>query len=192
MWTSRLELEQGGRVVRIGIDAKDRPLTYGQVIALWEHGREFAAMFSQCLADLPFTAFKWETPPLTLEIIGREFECVALDAPALARAADPEPFAEQLGQPTGSVVEFPNLGGDAIMVVPCPIGPEAAYAHLGAFVRQAPDEQRRDLSRVVGSAMRRRLGKKPVWLSTAGGGVAWLHVRLDDRPKYYGYAKYRA
>jgi hypothetical protein len=27
--------------------------------------------------------------------------------------------------------------------------------------------------------------------STAGAGVSWLHVRLDDRPKYNGYAPYR-
>ena len=31
----------------------------------------------------------------------------------------------------------------------------------------------------------------PVWVSTAGAGVSWLHVRLDDRPKYYGYQPYR-
>jgi Family of unknown function (DUF6940) len=29
------------------------------------------------------------------------------------------------------------------------------------------------------------------FFSTAGAGVAWLHVRLDDRPKYYGYPPYR-
>ena len=28
---------------------------------------------------------------------------------------------------------------------------------------------------------------KPVWLSTSGMGVAWLHFRLDQRPKYYTY-----
>ena len=39
--------------------------------------------------------------------------------------------------------------------------------------------------------LRRRVGVKPVWLSTAGAGVAWVHVRLDDRPKYYGYDAYR-
>ncbi len=36
-----------------------------------------------------------------------------------------------------------------------------------------------------------RLNSKPVWLSTAGAGVSWLHVRLDDKPKYYGHAPYR-
>jgi NADH:ubiquinone oxidoreductase subunit len=39
--------------------------------------------------------------------------------------------------------------------------------------------------------MQNRVGEQPVWLSTAGMGVAWLHVRLDDRPKYYGYSPYR-
>jgi hypothetical protein len=28
---------------------------------------------------------------------------------------------------------------------------------------------------------------KPVWFSTSGMGVAWLHFRLDQRPKYYTY-----
>jgi len=27
--------------------------------------------------------------------------------------------------------------------------------------------------------------------STAGAGVSWLHVRLDDRPKYYGFKPYK-
>ena len=27
----------------------------------------------------------------------------------------------------------------------------------------------------------------PVWLSTSGEGVAWLHFRLDSDPKYYQY-----
>ena len=26
---------------------------------------------------------------------------------------------------------------------------------------------------------------RPVWLSTEGSGVPWLHVRMDSRPKYY-------
>lgn len=31
----------------------------------------------------------------------------------------------------------------------------------------------------------------PIWLNTAGGGVAWLHIRLDHRPKYYRYLPYK-
>lgn len=32
----------------------------------------------------------------------------------------------------------------------------------------------------------------PFWLSTAGMGVSWLHVRLDERPKYYRFQEYRS
>ncbi len=42
-----------------------------------------------------------------------------------------------------------------------------------------------------GQEMEKRVSDKPVWLSTAGGGVPWLHVRLDNRPKYYSYRPYR-
>jgi hypothetical protein len=86
---------------------------------------------------------------------------------------------------------FPNLGRDAIMVVPCPLAASSAYGHLAAFVREAPDSQWHALWRSVGEAMARRVGARPMWLSTAGGGMSWLHVRLDDRPKYYGYEPYR-
>ena len=51
-------------------------------------------------------------------------------------------------------------------------------------------QQQHALWQSVGEAMARRVGAKPVWLSTAGAGVSWLHVRLDDRPKYYGYVPY--
>jgi hypothetical protein len=77
------------------------------------------------------------------------------------------------------------------MVVPCPVADADAYGHLAAFVRLAPEVQRHALWQSVGGAMARRVGTKPVWLSTAGAGVSWLHVRLDDRPKYYGFAAYR-
>jgi hypothetical protein len=39
--------------------------------------------------------------------------------------------------------------------------------------------------------MSRRVNMKPVWLSTAGAGVPWLHVRLDDRPKYCCFRPYQ-
>ena len=89
------------------------------------------------------------------------------------------------------VVTFPNLGGDAIMVVPCPRAADSVYGHLASFVRNAAESQVHSLWQSVGEAMRKRLSEKAVWLSTAGLGVSWLHVRLDSRPKYYGYAPFK-
>jgi hypothetical protein len=121
----------------------------------------------------------------------RPFEFVVSDEPGLIGRVDAEAFAEHFPGAAGGVVSFANLGGDAVLVVPCPGGSESAYGHLAAFVRHAPDEQRHALWAAVGRALAARLGAKPVWVSTAGMGVPWLHVRLDDRPKYYRHAPYR-
>lgn len=104
-------------------------------------------------------------------------------------APDREAFGEHF-RPGCRTVTFDNLGGDAVLVAPCPLGPDSAYTHLAQFVHAAPDAQQQLLWQSVGEAMQARLGTEPVWLSTAGHGVGWLHVRLDSRPKYYRHAAY--
>jgi len=88
------------------------------------------------------------------------------------------------------VVVFPNLGGDAVLIAPCPRGHVDAYPHLAAFLRQGEKDQIRKLWQVAAETLLDRLSDTPVWLSTAGIGVAWLHLRLDTRPKYYRYRPY--
>lgn len=195
MWTSRSEKLADGRGLRYIIDVNSSPVSYAEVLHLWQSDASFRSMFIALLASVPFAAFRCETPPLTAATVDRPFEFVALDSPGLARTPDPHAFAEHFREATGKngVVAFPNLSGDAILVVPCPEPTclPSAYSHLGAFVRYAPPSQQHALWQRVAENMRRRLGTAPVWLSTAGAGVSWLHVRLDDRPKYYGYELYR-
>jgi hypothetical protein len=184
------ELSTGCIRYAIALDAA--PVTYAEILRRWQNDANFRTFFTGLLADAPFASFRWETPPITTATAKRPFEFVLLDSPELARKADRNAFAEHFKRGAVSeVVEFANLGKDAIMVVPCPHGPDSAYVHLAAFVRQAPAPQAHALWSVVGTTMERRLCDRPVWLSTAGAGVAWLHVRLDDRPKYYGHAPYR-
>ena len=125
--------------------------------------------------------------------LDRDFEFVVLAAPGLDRPENPAAFAEQFaGDPESSVVTFANLGRDAVMVVPQPSPKQGVnHCHLASFLRTADPEQADALWRAVGHAMHQRLSGIPVWLNTAGGGVAWLHVRLDDRPKYYGYLPFK-
>ncbi len=167
-------------------------LAYDDVLERWRRDAKFRTFFNGLLADSPSTAFRWETPPITAATAERPFEFVLLDSPDLARTPDPQPFAEHFEDGSKrAVVTFPNLGGNAVMVVPCPDGPASAYGHLAAFVRQGPEPQRHALWQAVGEAIAGRLDARPVWLSTAGAGVPWLHVRLDDRPKYYRHEPYR-
>lgn len=168
-------------------DQPDRVLSYWEVIGLWRTRQKFCTWFTEVLAECPFAAFRWETPPVSRERLDSlPFEFVLLDAPALERPVDRRSFAAQFqgGEP-GDVVAFTNLSGDAELVVPCPSPVDEAYSHLGSFLRAAPGEQSDALWFAVGNAMQQRLERQdePVWLSTAGMGVAWLHVRLDSRPK---------
>jgi hypothetical protein len=192
MWTPRSEQLGNDRAIRVALDIDSSPVSIAEVLRRWRSDADFRSFFISLLADAPFAAIRWETPPITAASANRQFEFVLLDSPWLARDPDADAFTEHFsGVAPGGVIEFANLGKDAIMVVPCPGGPLSAYCSIAAFVRQASEPQRHALWGLVGSAMERRLGTKPVWLSTAGAGVSWLHVRLDDRPKYYGYAPYR-
>jgi hypothetical protein len=189
MWTSRTEEVPGG--VRFAVERDSQPATFKDVVDAWQTDASFREWFNSLLAGVPFSAFRWETPAVTNSTVTRPFEFVVLDAPGLARRLDPDAFAQHFAGAKAGVLAFPNLGGDALLVVPCPIAELSAYGHLAAFVRLAPNEQRHALWQLVGETMARRIEARPVWLSTAGAGVSWLHVRLDNRPKYYGFGPYR-
>lgn len=190
MWTARITPLARENGLHIALDHGAGRLTVADVVHNWRTDAAFNTYFNDLLADLPFAAFRWETPPITSQTLADPFECVALDSPGLALPADPVPFAGQFDD-AAPVVTFANLGGDAVLVVPCPVTAHEAYGHLAAFTRRAPAAQRQALWRQVGEAVHRRISDRPLWLSTAGGGVAWLHVRLDDRPKYYRFDPYR-
>ncbi|MBA2321589.1 MAG: hypothetical protein H0V89_10575 [Deltaproteobacteria bacterium] len=151
----------------------------------------FRAWLTNQLRAAPFRAFRWETPAVTAPMLGRPFEFVLVEDRHLARRPDLRSFAEHF-QPDADVVAFPSLGRDAVLIAPCPQGDPARYAHLGVFVREAPPAQIDALWARVGREVSARIAANPapVWTSTAGGGVAWLHVRLDDRPKYYVHLPY--
>jgi hypothetical protein len=51
-------------------------------------------------------------------------------------------------------------------------------------------DQVRALWRATAETLLDRISDTPTWLSTAGLGVIWLHLRLDSRPKYYSHRPY--
>lgn len=171
-----------------------RPLSLREICGAWQDAK-FAREFAQAVAARPFDAFFWETPPAALGDEDQPFEFVLTSAPGLARVQpDSAPFQRQFAKQTGAeVLAFPNLGGDALLIVPAPIAAPACYTHLAAFLRQAPATQIAAFWRTAALALTQRLSAvapAPVWLSTAGMGVSWLHLRLDSRPKYYRHQPY--
>ena len=166
-------------------------LQFGQVFSQWRSEEPFRTFWSESLREAPFDAYCWECPPSTTRSLSQAFECVFVSSPLLAELpADAEPFAEHF-RPQCDVVTFESLGKDALLIAPCPEGRHGNYAHLASFVATAPQAQQGALWKAVGNALETRLSQRPTWLSTAGLGVAWLHVRLDSRPKYYRHAPYK-
>jgi len=195
MWHMLKTKLQPGQIDQYRIVAADGSiLSYAQVIEYWRSDPDFIGFFSGQLAASPFGAFLWETPPITRSSIQRPFECVLVDNPGLARAApDSTAFAEHFEAASGSTVcSFENLGGDARLVAPCPLEPITACTHLAAFLRQAPAAATQQLWRAVSVAVTEILSDQPMWISTCGLGVYWLHIRLDSFPKYYRYTPYQS
>ena len=171
------------------VEADGSVLAFDDVVARWRSSEAFRASWSDGFRDVPFAAYCWECPPVTRATLGRAFECVIVDSPMLARtAAEPDAFREHFG-PERDVVAFDSLGRDARLVAPCPAG-RGDFAHLSGFLATASPGHVSALWQAVGDAVTARVGASPLWLSTAGLGVAWLHVRLDSRPKYYRHRPY--
>lgn len=194
MWESQIDdLDRGRqRLVRILHDG--RVASYADVLERWQSDEVFRSFFIRTLAEAPQDAYLWETPPITKATATRGFEFVLVDSPDLARLGpDPHSFAPhfEAAEAEAEVVAFANLGGDAFLVAPTPQAAPDAYPHLAAFARGAPIEQQHAFWRTVGAKVQCRLSDRPLWLSTCGLGVAWLHARLDSWPKYYTYQPYR-
>jgi hypothetical protein len=170
-------------------------------------GRDASRRLARRLTDVvracPYDAVFFETMGVdAVSMISCPFEFVLIDAPSLAsfaeRAPDPGAFREHL-QWCGSrsCCTFDSLGGDARLVAPNhdPPGEDpASFSHFAAYVRGADDDRVAELWEMVATEFLSRVAKKgkrdKTWLSTSGLGVAWLHVRIDDTPKYYQYREF--
>ena len=192
VWAARPTTLGGRPTTRFVVTRAEQPATFADVIAGLRDDPALRAALTGWIARAPYAAARWETPGVTEATTSQPFEFVLVDSPELLVAADLNPFGAHFARAAGGAVTFTNLGGDATLVVPAPRAALEAYPHLAAFARAAPAAQQDALWRAVGEAMAARISARPVWLSTAGAGVAWLHVRLDDRPKYYAHGPYRA
>ena len=194
MFDAVTEICDNDRVVRYRIFQDGDSLTYAAVIDLWQTDQAFRECFTSLLIDSTFDGFRWETPSLTNETVNRPFEFVLVNTPGFARRrSDRQTFSDYFtdSEVDNGVRSFPNIRQDATLVVPSPRGKDELYGHLAAFVRGAPTAQVHALWRVLGRVITASLSHTPIWVSTAGGGVAWLHVRVDSRPKYYSHTEYK-
>lgn len=175
----------------------------------------FSAAFWECTPISSWLLTKTQTPFECMLVASP-----ALENMAEREGADDRPFREHFEKRQSRRKEHPeddegicvfdNLGKDATLVVPAyqGQGDKDTYCHLLSYLRapSVPASQKLALLQRVGRVtldrcMRKRnegKGEKEeeeedlVWVSTSGLGVAWLHVRVEDKPKYYTWQDYVA
>lgn len=187
-----LEVSEGSRYkLKVG----NRFLSFFEVVRYLGYPA-FSLSYSNCVLQLGFEDFFWEHPAVTLENLDQPYEVSIVPTTAFTgRAPNYSPFQRKfdLGQ-SNSV--FENLSGSAILVVPNPdVGQrgEKDYGSFSRFLQNAEDEKVVSLFKVLSDTWLEQLqrGSDYKYVSTHGLGVIWLHVRLDQRPKYYHTLLYR-
>lgn len=189
MFNIKLEKEQPD-ILKLFLLENDSSISYRKTLELWANNQEFCQFWIKQLKDIPFTGFLWETPPISQELVEQPFECVFIKRDVFNRL-NPNTRAYRSYFNKEPVVDFPNLGKNATLVVPCPVDKDDCYTHLGRFTTSAPENQQLALWKRVGELGLEQLSEKRIWISTHGLGVYWLHIRLDTYPKYYHYKNYK-
>ena len=169
-------------------------ITFSKFFNLMTSHGDFQRFLSRLLRESGLSSFLLEMPPVRSSTRDSPVEFVLLPVPRMTGAPDRDVYNEYFAKPKArsrGVVSFPNLGKDALMVVPVPPSDNSDYKDLRSFLDNAPLEQQDAVWSELGSQVLRHVGERPIWVSVAGGGIPWLHFRIDERPKYYRYAPYR-
>jgi hypothetical protein len=168
-------------------------LSFAEVLHLLTNSREFREWYTDCLQGCDHKAIYWEHPPLSTKSMSCPYDVTLIDAPALAATRpDSRPFHTCFAASPGlHMAVFKNLGGDATLIAPKPGNTNADCSHLLSFIRSADNPLLDAFWRCTAASVQDSLSQTPIWLSTAGGGVDWLHVRIDSWPKYYRCRRYR-
>ena len=154
-------------------------MEWNTVLNNWEKGRYFTYPISRK------SKFLWNT-----SVLKNNGECKFIQKfktnKLLPKEQNIFSFKEYIRKSKNKyVISFPNLSGDTLLVVPMPREGKN-YATIKDFVDSAPIIQQKMFWKEVAILSRRQMKKhKNVWVSTHGMGVAYLHVRICNNPKYY-------
>jgi len=191
MWNFDATTTRASRTTHVAVAVDGQPLSFADALRHLGAEPQFRDFLTGLLASAPYGAYRWELPPVSIATASRPFEYVLIEDPRLERSPDPGPFAPYFTAPDApDVIATDNLSRTATLIVPRAVVPLTTYAHLARFVRGAPSAQIHALWHCLATTATERLSARRQWISTAGAGIPWLHVRIDDTPKYYAHRPY--
>jgi len=146
-----------------------------------------------------FDAYYFECPPINRATQNRPFEFILKKSNSLDRPSDKMAFRNHFKDPQCLSVQFLSTRKDSTLISPCPPTDKTKedtrnYVHLATFMKNGPMNKKKDLLARSARALVDKMDTtiEPWWFSTAGNGVAWLHIRIDPRPKYYTHVPYKS
>lgn len=170
---------------------KNERLTYKNALQLLRDEREFRDIFIEVMRQSTFKAYLWETPAFS-SVEDQPFEFVLIHNASLENfTPNSSSFKEHFTKSDKTIV-CKNLRKDALLIIPYPREKDQnCYTHMANFMRFAPDDQIHELLQQTAISVLDYDTFLPIWLSTSGLAVPWLHVRVDTKPKYYRYQPYK-
>lgn len=146
----------------------------------------------------PFDEYYLEFNPTSFDYIDSNlFEFVLIKTNGFSQSPDIISFGiEKINNNSNKIIWFPNLSNSSILVVPCfnHLYPIDDYIHIGKFMRSSNMNQKFNLVLSMFEIYFNQLSLRPnkkLWLSTHGKNVGWLHIRIDQIPKYITYKSYK-
>ena len=169
----------------------DKALTYKLFFQKLKSDINFRSVFIEVLQNSSFKSYRFETPPVNISSEDIPFEFALVNSPELSNSQDELPFYEHMNGSKEKIISFLNLSKSSQLIIPNKVSTHDIHSHIGNFVRKGQISQIHELFKVVGNTVLNSIDSSNIWVSTAGGGVDWLHIRIDQSPKYYRYKKYK-
>jgi len=168
-------------------------LSYIQVFELLTAGDSLTEIMTNFLVEWNQDFF-WEHPKVSNDTCKSNYEVSVIPTDAFNnREENFDPFKSKF-KITDQIKVFHNLRKDSLLIVPNKNEvSDQNFVTLRKFLQTAPKSLIKKFWKTVGETMIDQISKNSdyCYLSTHGLGVLWLHVRVDQRPKYYHTKKYR-
>jgi hypothetical protein len=154
-----------------------------------------SSQFRQTIIDLfanyDCDSVYWEFPPYYANAQHLNAEFTFVNTKGFGKA-NINAFVEYFDKSINEIVVFPNISKDALLISVSDNKNNEYDSHIMNFMKYHPSvETKHNLLKTIGENMLCHTNNAgPIWLSTSGKGVQWLHVRISTTPKYYKCVAY--
>ena len=164
--------------------------------------KTFVKFFTNILLNIPFSAFYFETPPLTINSKNPFYISITKTSFSITRSnhknfkildkfQNNEILNKSKIAKKNSSLAFSSPYNDGILIIPNPyytnfIAKRQKFVHFKKFLEYANWNEIIYFWKLVSITSKLLLeNNDEIWLSTHGHGVSYFHFRIYNNPKYY-------